>query len=61
MKKAIILIIFLLCIPVICLASTDYTINEYNVDITVNKDNNYDVIENIDVSFHKVESLIEKE
>ncbi len=61
MKKAIILIIFLLCVPVICLASTDYTINEYNVDITVNKDNNYDVIENIDVSFHKVESLIEKE
>ncbi len=60
-KRIIILSIFLLCLPIICMASSDYTIDKYQVEVSVNNKNGYDVEENIDVSFHKLKAIINKE
>lgn len=63
MKKTIFLfvIVFLMCLPIVCFASNDYQIDRYNTIISIDRDNNFEVVENIEITAHKMDAVIKKE
>ncbi len=63
MKKTIsfFVVVFLMCFPITCFASEDYQIDSYNTIISINSDNNYEVVENIEITARKMDAVIKKE